>query len=114
MRWTFKNLIFFQYNDVAVLTLDRTVTTTNTIQPICINTNEWENLDNRIVEVSGWGVTSAGSGTSSDVLRKVKVKVWRNSECASSYGSDAPGGIKDTMVCASIPETAQDSCSVRI
>jgi secreted trypsin-like serine protease len=97
---------------VAILTLDREVNFRSNIQPICLATNNGNSYVNEILDVAGWGTTKAGGGSSSNVLRKVGVRVWRNSECKSSYGSSAPGGIQDHMMCASLPEQKKDSCSV--
>ncbi len=46
------------------------------------------------MQVAGWGTTVAGGGSSSSVLRKVDVRVWRNKKCKTSYGQNAPGGIQ--------------------
>ncbi len=40
--------------------------------------------------------------------------MWTNTKCKSSYGSSAPGGIQEHMLCASLPEQKKDSCSVSI
>jgi hypothetical protein len=49
-------------------------------------------------------------GTQPSDLKAVEVRVWDNSECSSSYGNQAPGGIIDSMICAASPD--KDSCSV--
>jgi hypothetical protein len=38
------------------------------------------------------------------------MEVWKNDKCATEYGSVAPGGITDHMLCAG--ELGKDSCSV--
>lgn len=42
-------------------------------------------------------------------MQKVSVPIWSNSQCRLKYGSAAPGGIADHMICAG--SEAQDSCS---
>ena len=82
----------------------------NFIQPICLEEDDSFNYENRHVEVAGWGTLRA-SGSQPNELRKVTVKVWKNSDCDRSYGSNAPGGITNGMVCAN--DLNRDSCSVR-
>jgi secreted trypsin-like serine protease len=50
-------------------------------------------------------------GGQPSVLQQVTVQVIPNSECKQKYGSDAPGGIIDSFLCAAYP--GKDSCSVR-
>ncbi len=99
------------WNDVAILTLDSTVARRGNIQPICL-ADGGNDFAGDMVQVAGWGTTVAGGGSSSNVLRKVDVRVWTNSKCKQSYGKSAPGGIQPHMLCASLPERKQDSCSV--
>jgi V8-like Glu-specific endopeptidase len=97
------------HNDVAILTLDKEVQLGTGIQPVCLEISAFDYTAST-VSVAGWGTTKDGGQTSS-TLRKVDVRVWTNKECASSYGNKAPGGIIDTMICASTPELRKDSCS---
>ena len=83
----------------------------DSIRPICLADTS-DQFVGDIVQVAGWGTLRPSGGSSSDVLNKVDVRVWNNEECKRSYGSDAPGGIVSHMLCASLPERRQDSCSV--
>lgn len=96
------------WNDVAILTLDEEVETTNNIQNICLASEPGENFKGQQVTVAGWGTLSEG-GSQPASLMKVDVKVWANEKCRRSYGSSAPGGITKHMLCAS--DTNKDSCS---
>lgn len=96
------------WNDVAILTLDEPVRTTNNIQNICLASDTGENFKGQQVTVAGWGTLSEG-GSQPASLMKVDVKVWANERCRRSYGSSAPGGITKHMLCAS--DTNKDSCS---
>ena len=98
-----------QWNDVAILTLDEPVRTTNNIQNICLASDTGENFKGQQVTVAGWGTLSEG-GSQPASLMKVDVKVWANERCRRSYGSSAPGGITKHMLCAS--DFNKDSCSV--
>jgi len=95
------------WNDVAILTLEDDVDFNNNIQPICLAKGSQSYVDN-IVTVAGWGTLKEG-GKQPSKLMKVDVKVWTNDKCKSSYGSNAPGGITEHMLCAS--DTNRDSCS---
>ena len=95
------------WNDVAILTLDSNVEPTNNIQPICLATGG-DNYKGQEVTVAGWGTLKEG-GSQPATLQKVDVHVWANSRCKSSYGSSAPGGITNHMLCAS--DYQRDSCS---
>jgi len=96
-------------NDVAILTL-------NTPAPIYSNSNVKQvcmlsgsnTLENRNAIVSGWGSLKFGTSKFPKELHSVNVKVWNNPRCNSNYGSQAPGGITDRMLCASLP--GKDSC----
>ena len=83
---------------------------TNNIQPICLATGG-DNYKGQEVTVAGWGTLKEG-GSQPATLQKVDVHVWANSRCKSSYGSSAPGGITNHMLCAS--DYQRDSCSVSV
>ena len=59
--------------------------------------------------VVGWGMLSH-VGPRPDILQEITFKTWGNSRCSSTYGSNAPGGITDHMMCAG--QKGQDSCMV--
>nr|ACO15288.1 Trypsin-1 precursor [Caligus clemensi] len=96
------------HNDVAILTLRESVSYFDAIQPICLATDNSVRYEGDAVTVAGWGTIGEG-GRQSRTLQKVDVTVWRNFECAASYGNRAPGGIQSHMLCASRP--GKDSCS---
>lgn len=48
-------------------------------------------------------------GPQPSVLQKVTVPIWSNQQCRQKYGSAAPGGIVDHMICAG--RNSMDSCS---
>ena len=59
--------------------------------------------------VVGWGMLSH-VGPRPDILQEITFKTWSNSRCSSTYGSNAPGGITEHMMCAG--QKGQDSCMV--
>ncbi|XP_072944154.1 uncharacterized protein l(2)k05911 isoform X2 [Epargyreus clarus] len=95
------------YNDVAILTLDQPITFTKNIRPVCLpgGSRAYAGL---IATVIGWGSLREG-GAQPSVLQEVSIPVWTNAECRLKYGSAAPGGIVDHMLCAG--KASMDSCS---
>lgn len=98
------------YNDIALLTLERPISFSPEVSPVCLPSPEDRSntYAGDIATVTGWGALKEG-GRQPDVLMKVNVTVQTNRECEKNYGSDAPGGIIDSMLCASGP--GRDSCS---
>ena len=60
--------------------------------------------------VVGWGMLSH-TGPRPNILQEITFKTWGNQRCSSTYGSNAPGGITEHMLCAG--QQGQDSCMVR-
>ncbi|XP_037092371.1 serine proteinase stubble-like isoform X3 [Pollicipes pollicipes] len=95
------------YNDVALLALTEPVTYRDNIRPVCLPEGD-DNYTSEAVTVAGWG-TLADGAPQPDKLQKVRLKVWKNADCDSSYGTLAPGGIIRSMLCAS--RDGKDACS---
>ncbi|XP_041975443.1 proclotting enzyme-like [Aricia agestis] len=96
------------YNDVAILTLDQPVTFSKTIRPVCLPTGGSRAYTGRDATVIGWG-SLRESGPQPSILQEVTIPIWSNQECRAKYGSAAPGGIVDHMLCAG--KASMDSCS---
>lgn len=78
----------------------------NGIHPICLSTGgHYENMQ---AWVAGWGRTSAQNAYQPGIYRKVELRIWNLQQCAATYGSHAPGGITQNMMCAGA--TSKDSC----
>ncbi|VVD01337.1 unnamed protein product [Leptidea sinapis] len=95
------------YNDVSILTLDQPVSFTKNIRPICLPSGG-RAYAGTVATVIGWG-SLRESGPQPSVLQEVSIPIWTNSECRLKYGSAAPGGIVDHMLCAG--KASMDSCS---
>jgi len=96
------------YNDIAILTMDSPVSFSDAVNPVCLPTlGDTTLFTDRETVVIGWGTLREGGGQPTS-LQQVTVKVQDNSECKRRYGSNAPGGIIDTMICAAYP--GKDSC----
>ena len=101
-----------QYNDVAILTLESAVQFSPKVSPICLpSASDSNSYVNRDTVVMGWGTLREG-GSQASKLMQVTVSVQPNDVCKKNYGSNAPGGIIDTMLCAAAP--GKDSCQVHL
>ncbi|XP_073813915.1 trypsin alpha-3-like [Musca autumnalis] len=84
-------------NDIAVIRLSSSLTTSSSIKTIGLATSAPAN--GASASVSGWGTEKSGSSSIPSQLRYVDVKIVGTTQCASStygYGSE----IKSTMICA--------------
>ena len=104
-------MLSLQDNDVAILTLNTPapIYTNRNVKPVCMLSGS-DLLEGRQAIVSGWGSLKFGTSKFPSELYSVDVKVWNNNRCNSNYGSQAPGGITQRMLCASKP--GKDSCQV--
>ena len=77
------------------------------IRPVCLPTSTSKDYAGEFAITTGWGAKSYG-GSSSSILREVRVKVMSNKDCkASSYSSNM---IKDQMICAGVQGGGKDAC----
>ncbi|CAK4622374.1 hypothetical protein LEN26_008787 [Aphanomyces euteiches] len=87
-------------NDVAILLLERSITT---IQPVKVS---FETVGVGVdTWVRGWGTTSSG-GIKSPVLKELKIKTWDNADAAKAL---SPSEMDETMLAAGGVE-GEDSC----
>lgn len=96
------------YHDIAVMTLDSPVKFTPVIRAICLPPAT-EQYHGHQATVIGWG-SIRENGPQPALLQAVSIPVWTNPMCSAKYGTAAPGGIHEGMLCAG--QTAMDSCSV--
>ncbi|XP_055381918.1 transmembrane protease serine 9 [Condylostylus longicornis] len=97
------------HNDVAVLTMDQPVQFSSTIRPICLpSASSAKSYRGIIATVAGWG-SLRENGPQPSVLQKVTIPIWSNADCSRKYGSAAPAGIANSMICAG--QATKDSCS---
>ncbi|KAJ3641626.1 hypothetical protein Zmor_028122 [Zophobas morio] len=101
-----------QYNDIALLKLDRQVQFSDYIAPICLQVNR--NLPNANFIATGWGRTELG-GSQSDILMKVDLEYFPNEVCQRNYDDVAleslsRGIVDDTQICAGSRQEEKDTC----
>jgi secreted trypsin-like serine protease len=97
----------FNYNtlhaDYAMLQLSEPVAD---VQPIRLDSPELASrAPGEMSRVIGWGVTSEGSWSVSDLLMQVDVPLVDHARCKQAYPT-----LDDTMICAGFEEGMKDSC----
>lgn len=70
------------YNDIALLELDRPVTLTKYVRPACLPSNE--DFSNSRLIASGWGALEY-TGSLSDTLMKVDLQYYTTEECKQAF-----------------------------
>lgn len=125
------------YNDLALFKLERPVSFSDYIQPICLpsNSQRTESFIGQVPTIVGWGTTYYGKtlswstscflssmnctfmmmavrlelgGRESTVLREVQLPVWRNDDCDRAYLQP----ITDVFICAGYADGGKDACQV--
>jgi len=95
------------HSDIAILVLKTPITYTTTIRPVCLPKDD---KSYAMVKgtVAGWGLLREG-GSRPVTLMELTMEIWDNQRCKTTYGSTAPAGITDSMLCAG--KKGKDSCS---
>jgi len=94
-------------NDVAILKLDKPLTFTDFVQPLCLPRPDQVFAPNEECYVAGWGHTQ-WNGTQPDILREAKVRTVSRKVCNQEKSYN--GTIHDTALCAGFPEGRIDAC----
>ena len=100
-----------QHSDIAILVLKSPIQYTSTVRRVCLPSSSTDTYEGKMGTVAGWGLLREG-GSRPTVLMELSMKIWNNDKCRTTYGSTAPAGIKETMMCAG--KQGKDSCSVSI
>lgn len=103
------------YNDIALLRVDRKVDFTPYIKPACIyNEFNFDKIKKLKIEATGWGLTNFG-GARSDFLLKVKLDLFDDTTCVETYrnniGRRLPQGIVASQFCAGSYNDSKDACA---
>ncbi|XP_017785727.1 PREDICTED: trypsin-1-like [Nicrophorus vespilloides] len=88
-----------KYNDISLIKLNRNITYSKTVSPICFPTQQKQ------LTVPGWGLTE--NGVQSDVKLKVQVPIINNKDCCKKVGKLFE--VRNTQICAG-GELGKDSC----
>ncbi|XP_050574693.1 venom protease-like isoform X3 [Bombus affinis] len=95
-------------HDIAILKLERDVTFSDYIRPICLPIEESLRNNNFVgynAFVAGWGRLEF-DGPYSDELMEVQVPVLSTAECQQAYA-----GVSDKVICAGYAEGGKDACT---
>ncbi|XP_050421364.1 uncharacterized protein LOC126833845 [Adelges cooleyi] len=99
------------YNDIALFGLDRDVTFSENILPICLNTDP--SIVVYEVVATGWGLKSDGGPLSEDLL-KVNLHTICTNVCNKTYYSIVSklqfGILDESQMCAVNDEDGKDTC----
>lgn len=101
-----------QYNDVALLQLDRPIEFTDYVRPACLQTNA--DLSGTEPIATGWGTTEFG-GATSDILQKVTLQYFSNDQCRANFQPQTRlvNGIdENSQLCAGGVTESKDTCQV--
>lgn len=80
MKWTGEGTIYW---DIALIQLERPVTFTSVIQPICLSS--FQNLPvTSTCFLTGWGNIEPNHDTTVEDLREVKLRVWGEEACRNN------------------------------
>ena len=97
-------------NDIALLRLERSITFTNWIKPICLPISPEianKNYDGKMLTVAGWGLTE--NGTTSDVKLKVELDGVPLGDCNNTYRRRRIV-LTNRQLCAGGGSLGKDSC----
>ncbi|XP_029729399.2 venom protease-like isoform X2 [Aedes albopictus] len=99
-----------QYNDIALIKLDRKVILSPYIRPICLPMSG--ELKNRRAIATGWGTIGYGEATS-PILLKVVLDMFGHEECSVQF--EANRKLKDglnavSQICAGSRDSSKDTC----
>ncbi|CAH1723029.1 unnamed protein product [Aphis gossypii] len=101
------------YNDIALFRLERDVEFSDTVRPICLNSDPSLTPLKQIL--TGWGRISTAGPLSNNLL-KVDLDIFSTKQCNESYFSNNNpklqfGILPDSMMCAGSFDGEKDSCS---
>ncbi|KAL7025311.1 hypothetical protein ACKWTF_013446 [Chironomus riparius] len=92
-------------NDIAVIKLVNKVSLSKFIRPACLMTPDNQvNVDKAVV--TGWGLTQAFTGLTSDILQKAKLKIKDISTCRNYLDNE---NVDSSQICAG--DKTRDTCS---
>jgi len=97
---------FRNYDDIALLRLEKPVKFNELIQPICLMTNSDVIPNNSTFYVTGWGEIQSKSKSATNILLKAQLEMVDLQDCNATYKTDGffqsklDVGIVDTQLCA--------------
>ncbi|CAG0884761.1 unnamed protein product [Cyprideis torosa] len=102
-----------EYNDIAIVTLDKPVYITNNVHMACLPENEYENFDGYRCITTGWGRSSFDGGEYPTVMKKVDLPMYTFNDCQDALRRTRLGyrfRLHKNFVCAG-GEEGKDACT---
>ncbi|CAG5107778.1 Oidioi.mRNA.OKI2018_I69.chr1.g3483.t1.cds [Oikopleura dioica] len=93
-------------NDLCLIKLARELEYSDTVQPLCINDEEFDLESGSEAFIAGWGLVKE-DGSASQFLKEARIPIVSNEECSVPYGDDFKA---ETMFCAGYAQGGIDSC----
>uniref|UniRef100_A0A8C8SH91 Peptidase S1 domain-containing protein n=1 Tax=Pelusios castaneus TaxID=367368 RepID=A0A8C8SH91_9SAUR len=97
--------------DIALVRLEKSVTFTKRLAPICLPDAKVRFLPGTKCWVTGWGDVKDGADIKfPDILQKLEVPIIAQETCTTFYRRGKGQNIQDDMLCAGYTEGGRDSC----
>jgi secreted trypsin-like serine protease len=96
-------------NDLALMKLTTPVEVNDYVSPICLPSDASEDFLGRNCVATGWGKVDYNK-RGSDVLQKVQIDVYDNSECHRAYFPKFKIGIRQWHLCAGTKVGGKGTC----
>ncbi|KAK1166929.1 acrosin-like [Acipenser oxyrinchus oxyrinchus] len=97
-----------EYNDIALIELDRPVHFNSFIQPGCLPKPDLSILNMTHCYVAGWGITREDYVTPADILQEAKINLVPLATCNSTEWYN--GAVTSLNLCAGFEKGGVDSC----
>lgn len=101
------------YNDIALIKLDKKVEFSHLIKPACIYTEKSFDSIKSLILATGWGLNDNG-GVQIDILQQVKLELFDQGTCEKNYANiparKLSSGIIETQFCAGSRTENSDTC----
>ena len=98
-------------NDLALMKLSTPVEVDDYVSPICLPTDSAIDFMDKQCVATGWGKVDYNK-RGSDVLQKVQIEVYDNSECHRAYFPKFKIGIRQWHLCAGTKIGGKGTCHV--
>uniref|UniRef100_A0A3P9L5G2 Suppression of tumorigenicity 14a n=1 Tax=Oryzias latipes TaxID=8090 RepID=A0A3P9L5G2_ORYLA len=93
-------------NDIALMELERPVTYSDFIKPICLPAPQHIFEVGKQVYITGWGALREGANQAATILQKAEVRIINQTVCNTLMG----GEITNQMLCAGVLQGGVDAC----
>ncbi|RWS17613.1 testisin-like protein [Dinothrombium tinctorium] len=96
-------------NDIALMKLSEPVEVNEYVSPICLPASTEIEFTDRECVATGWGKVDYNK-KGADILQKVKIQVFDNSDCHNAYFPKFKISIRNWHLCAGTKEGGKGTC----